>query len=628
VDAAVAEIACLAARMELPKGVVHVISDVHGEDRKLQHVLNNASGSLRSLVEEVFGSRLGASERERLLRVIYYPAEMFEHLGLAAAPPAVRAEFVRQTLRQQFSVLAALTRHFSLTDVREAFPLPYGTIFGELLLENLGHRPPRYLDTMLDALTEQGRDLEVVRLASQVIRELSVAELVVAGDMGDRGPRIDRVIGLLMRQPNVAVVWGNHDMSWMGAALGHEACIATVLRLALRFSRLPQIEEGYGISVQPLEKLAREVYGDDPALRFQPRGESLREAVQMARMQKAIAVIQFKLEAQVIARHPEYRTRDRALIERLDVQRRTVRLDGQVHPLADTSFPTLDPLDPAALSREEVDCLERLRCSFLESRILGEQMSFLTARGSSYLVRDGHLILHGCVPIDEGGSFLPLEVDGQPLAGRALFEAIDTVVRRAFRDGPVHSAPEDLDLLWYLWGGRLSPMFGKDKMATFEIYFIEDRATHEESKNPYFRAIHTREFCRRVLEEFGVDPDAGMIVNGHLPVRVEAGERPLKDSGMAITIDGAFSEALGDRGYTLILAHDGTRLAEHHHFGSVAETLSQGGDIIPKVQEIRRFDPPRRVADTEQAALLRGEIAILERLVEAYQAGAIRERRS
>ena len=623
VDAAVAEIAYLQALLQLPKGVVHVISDVHGDNKKLQHVLHNASGSLRPLVEEVFGPRLSAAEIDRLLNTIYYPMEMVRYLGLATATLEVRATFVRHTLRQQFAILAALSQHYSLQDIRAVFPPAYRTLFGELLLERLAGRPPDYMDTMLQTLTEQGKGLEAVCQASQAIHRLSVAELIVAGDLGDRGARLDKVIDLLMHQPHIAITWGNHDVSWLGASLGHAALIATVLRLSLRYRRLSQIEEGFGITMQPLEKLAREVYGDDPARCFQTRGTGLREAIQMARMQKAIAIIQFKLEAQVMARHPEYHMQHRALITQIDLERRTVTLAGKEYALTDTALPTLDPHDPTALSPEEAACMERLSRSFLESQTLGEQMRFVAQRGAAYVIRDGHVIFHGCVPVDEAGRLLPLWVDGAPRQGRALFDALEVVVQRACRE----RRPDDLDMLWYLWTGPLSPMFGKDKMATFESYFIADKATHHESKNPYFRLLHSPEFCRRILEEFGVDPASGMIVNGHVPVKVEAGERPLKDSGLAITIDGAFSEAYGDRGYTLILGHDGTRLAEHSHFESVAEALSQGADIIPKIQELRRYDQPRRVADTERGDLMRGEIALLTRLVEAYEANVLHEQR-
>lgn len=620
IDAAANEIAHLQALLQLPKGTVHVVSDVHGEFKKLQHILNNASGSLRPLVEDIFGTSLSADDKQRLLNIIYYPAQMFQFLGLLEADMATRAAFVRQTMRWQFVILKALTRHYSLRQVDQAFPPEYHTLFRELLWEVQDGRPQAYVDTMLDTLTTEDKGLQAVRWASRVIRHLSIFEVIVAGDLGDRGPRLDKVVDVLMHQPRLAMTWGNHDVSWMGACLGHEALIATVLRISLRYRRLSQLEEGFGITMQPLEKLAREVYGNDPAKHFQSRGTGLREAIIMARMQKAMAIMQFKLETQVIERRPEYNMQHRRLMNNIDLQRGTVRLNGQVYPLTDTALPTFDPANPSALSPEEEACMARLKRSFLESQTLWEQMRFVARKGTVYLRRDQHLIFHGCVPVDDTGDFLAMPVDGESYRGRALFEALNTVVHRAFRE----KRQDDLDMLWYLWTGPLSPMFGKDCMATFETYFIADKATHKETKNPYFTLMHQPEFCQRVLEEFGVDPQ-GMIVNGHVPVKVEKGEKPLKDSRQAITIDGAFSEAYGDRGYTLILSPDSTCLAEHHHFESVSDALTEGADIIPTMQDVLQFPQPRRIADTESGEAIRGEIATLKRLVAAYQTNVIQE---
>ena len=619
IDTASIEIARLEGMLQLPKGTVHVITDVHGEFKKLQHVLHNASGSLRPLVEEVFGQCLTAEEKGQLLNVIYYPEQMFQHLHVDSADTQVRTAFVQEIIRWQFAVLAALARHYTLRQVVEVFPLSYRPLFLELFWEAEAERPTGYVDTMLEALCRQAGGLQAVHWASRVIRHLSVAEVVVAGDMGDRGARLDKVMEILMDQPRLAITWGNHDVSWMGACLGQEALIATVLRISLRHRRLSQLEEGFGVTLQPLEKLARDVYGDDPARQFQGRGEGLREAIQIARMHKAITILQFKLEAQAIARHPEYRLPHRALINQLDVKKGTVRLDGRDYPLTDTAFPTLDPREPSVLSAEELLCMARLKQSFLDSAILREQMTYLARHGSSFLVRDGHLIFHGCVPVDADGNLLPLPIDGAARVGRAMFTAIDGVVQRAFRE----RRADDLDLLWYLWAGPLSPMFGKDKMTTFEGYFIADEPTRRETLNPYFRLIDTPAFCRRVLAEFDVDPGSGMIVNGH--VRVKEGERPLRNSGQAIRIDGAFSESYGDRGYTLILDSAGTHLAEHHHFESIATALTQGIDIIPRMEEVRRYSEPRRVRDTESGANLRNEIAMLERLVAAYRDNVLPE---
>ena len=621
IDAASVEIARLEAILQLPKGTVHVITDVHGEFKKLQHVLNNASGSLRPLVDAVFAQRLTLQEKGQLLNIIYYPEQMFEHLQVADAEPEVRTKFVQKTIREQFTVLAALARHYPLRLLVEVFPRTYRPIFLELLWEAEAARPAGYVDTMLRALCEREKGLQAVRWVSRVIRHLSVVEVVIGGDLGDRGARLDKVIELLMDQPRLAITWGNHDISWMGACLGQEALIATVLRISLRHQRLAQLEEGFGITLQPLEKLARDVYGDDPALQFQARGGTgLREPMQIARMHKAIAILQFKLESQVIARHPEYRLAHRALMEQLDPEKGSLMLDGRVLPLTDNAFPTVDRHQPTVLSADEVACMARLKRSFLDSAALREHMSFLARHGSSYAIRDGHLIFHGCVPVDADGHFLPVPIDGAPRAGRALFAALDELVQRAFRE----RRAADLDMLWYLWSGPLSPMFGKDKMTTFEGYFIADESCHRETKNPYFRLIDSPQFCQQVLREFAVDPGSGMIVNGH--VRVPQGERPLRKSGQAIMIDGAFSEAYGDRGYTLILDSAGTHLAEHHHFESIAAALTQGADIIPRMEEVRRYSEPRRVRDTETGTALRNEIAMLERLICAYHENLLQEK--
>lgn len=628
IDAAAAEIAHLSGILTLPKGTVHVVSDVHGEHKKLQHIVNNASGFLRPLLETVFGARLSADDKQRLLNTIYYPSQLFSHLGLAGAPAAERARFVETLLRQQFAVLGELRRRYPLDHVEALFPDDFGKLFRELLWEaprsGQTERRSEMVSAQLHALVARGRGLTAVRWASRVIRNLSVYELIVAGDLGDRGPRLDKVSDILTRQPRVTLTWGNHDVAWIGACLGHDALIATILRICLRYHTLAQLEDGYGVAIASLEKLAREVYRDDPAERFKSKAEGFREPVDMARMQKAIAIMQFKLEAQVIARNPGWDMDHRALMRTVDPERGVVVIDGVEHSLTDRHLPTVDPADPAALSAEESVCMERLRGSFFDSPRLWQHIQFWARVGATYVVRDGNLIFHGAVPVDDSGDMQALTIDGAPRGGRALFDAFSTVVQRAVR----HHRQADLDWLWYLWTGPRSPMFGKDKMTTFERYFVADKTTHKEKKNHYFQLLHDPDFCRRLLVDFGGDPESGMIVNGHVPVKPDRGEEPLKDSRKAITIDGAFSEAYGDRGYTLIFDCDGTRLAEHHHFESIAEALHSGADIVPEVRDIQRFDRARRIGDTERGDDIRGQIAALERLIAAYHENVIVEGRS
>jgi fructose-1,6-bisphosphatase-3 len=462
-----------------------------------------------------------------------------------------------------------------------------------------------------------------VRAASRLVRDLSVAEIIVAGDLGDRGPRIDRVIDYLLQQPHVSFAWGNHDASWMGACLGHTALIATVLRISLRYRRLSQLEEGYGVMIAPLERLARTVYADDPADCFKAKGTGLREDLLMARMQKAAAIMQFKLEGQTIRRHPEWELEQRNLLHRINQTEGTVEIEGRAHKMLDTHLPTLDPADPYKLSVEEQACMDRIRQSFVSSSRLWHHMLAVVRHGAMWLRRDQALIFHGCVPVDEEGQPLTLEVDGHACSGRELFDSLDRMVRGCFRRG-AERADSDTDWLWYLWSGPRSPLFGKDRMATFETYFVEDKSTHKETKNPYFQLIQNADFCKRLASDFGVVEEA-LIVNGHVPVRIEKGEAPVKHGGGAVTIDGAFSEAYGDRGYTLILAPERIALAEHHHFESISDAITEGADIVPRVTTVRAYDPPRRVADTEEGERLRASISALEKLADAYEQGLLLE---
>jgi fructose-1,6-bisphosphatase III len=618
-DAALAEIARLSAELTLPKGAVHVVSDVHGEDVKLRHVVNNASGTLRPLVERLFGERMTKDELKDFLALIFYPREVLERLEPELADPARRHAYAQRVLRDLFTIVRALAARYTLPHLGALLPPEYADLLRELLYEP--SREPSYVTAMIEPLVRSGRDQHLIRLIVRVVRDLAVSELIVAGDCVDRGPRGDRVLEYLRHQPRVSFTWGNHDAGWIGAALGQEALIAHVLRISIRYRRLSQLEEGYGITLQPLEHLVRTVYKDDPAECFKPKGTGLRETETMARMQKAAAILQWKLEGQTIARHPEWQMDHRRLLRRLDPAAGTVEIDGKAYPLRDRHFPTFDPAHPEELSAEERKCMDRLRRSFLASPQLWQHVRFLVDRGAMWLRRDDHLIFHGCVPVDEEGRFLSMVVDGEAWAGRSLFDALERVVVRSLDS----RAPGDLDLLWYLWSGPLAPTFGKDRITTLERDLVADPATHHETKNPYFKLIHEAEFCERVLREFGCDPGRGLIVNGHVPVKIDKGEDPLKRSGKAITIDGAFSEAYGDHGYTLVLEADRTFIGRHHHFESVDAAVRDGVDIIPTIAVVREWDRPRRVGDTERGAEIRAEIEMLERLVAAYRTNALRE---
>jgi fructose-1,6-bisphosphatase-3 len=626
--AVLAEIANLEAILTLPKPTVHIVSDVHGEAVKFRHVVNNASGSLRPRLERLFAGRLPAAEITELLNLFYYPRETYLALtGGAAASVAERRALIERLLPRAVEVLRDLARGYTLKHVARILPDPFDDLFFELLFGDAQARQPAFIARLSEPFVRTGRDLELVRMTARAVRNLSVGELIVAGDLGDRGPRIDRVIEHMRQQPRVSVTFGNHDASWMGACLGAPALIATVLRVSLRYRRLAQLEEGYGISMAPVEELAQALYGDDPAERFQVKGDGPRDALTMARMQKAMAIVQLKLEGQLLRRHPEWGLAHRNLLERVDLRAGTVDIDGKVHALLDTRLPTLDRADPCELSPEEATCMERLRASFVASPTLWQHMTFVAQVGSMWLRRDQALVFHGCVPVDDAGEPLDFVIDGEPRRGRALFEAFDQVVRRAFRasDGAAAARADDLDLFWYLWSGPRSPSFGKDRMATFESYLVADPAAQKEAKNPYFKKIHEVAFCQKVLAEFGVDPAGGLIVNGHVPVHPEKGESPVKQSGQAVTIDGAFAAAYGDRGYSLVLDANRIYLAEHHHFESVDDAVSQGADIVPTVTDLTRYERPRTVGETEKGQLLRREIVVLEELAAAYANHDVKE---
>jgi fructose-1,6-bisphosphatase III len=624
IDAAVAEIARYSAELTLPQGTIHVISDIHGEDQKLRHVINNASGTLRPLVERLFQEHLTPMHFQELLTLIFYPAEMVGRLERILRTPEEQKNYALRMLHELFAVVRVLAARHSLNHATGIFPAEYRELFTEILHAPGAGRDRAYVEAIVEALAEQGSLLRLIHLTGRVIRNLTIDELIIAGDCWDRGPRGDRVVEYLMQQPSVAVTWGNHDAAWLGAALGQDALICQVMRISLRYQRLLQLEEGYGIPLAPLDLLARTAYASDATESFAVKGRERWDARSMHLMHKAAAIMQFKLEGQTIGRHPEWRLEHRRLLHRMDLAAGTIELDGVVHPLKDAHLPTLDPADPYRLSQDEAGCLERLRISFLSSRRLAEQVRWMTARGHMHLVREGHLIFHGCVPVDERGEFLSMAVAGRRYAGKALFNAIEREVYRLVERPS--TAQDDLDLFWYLWSGPQSPLFGKDRITTFERDLIADSRTHLETKNPYFRLIHEAWFCEKILAEFGVDPVEGMIVNGHVPVKVEEGESPLKKSGKAVTIDGAFSRSYGDHGFTLVLEPRRTFIATHHKFESMETAIEQGADIVPSRTVVRESDQPRRVAGSQRGRQLRFSIDRLKQLIEAYRNHDLSER--
>jgi fructose-1,6-bisphosphatase-3 len=616
-EAAISEAAALRAKLTLPRGLVHVISDVHGEDMKLRHVINNASGALRQLVDQYVGDRLSPEDKHQFLAVLYYPREAINKFSHRIVASGNRLEWVYRTLCLQFEIV----RHLRAWHRRDAFERLLPGWYRELFVELGSGQRPSYIKEMIAGLAIHDRDWGAVRAGARLIRNLSCEELLVIGDLGDRGPRMDRVIETLMRQPKCNILWGNHDMLWFGSQIGHEPCMLTCLRFSLRYRKLSQLEEGYGVMMAPIERLVRQVYADDPAERFIPKGEGFRDTLTVARMQKAVAIMQFKAEGRMLERHPEWNLAHRRLLHRINAADGTVEIDGTRHPLLDRNLPTINPADPYAYSPEEQACIDRLKESFTRSMKLREHMQWLVTHGRMWTKRDEVLLFHACVPVEADGTPQTLRVDGRDLAGRELMDALGSVVRRAMRKR-WFNLDDDADWLWYLWGGPRSPLFGKDRLATFETYFIADKAAHKEHKNAYFDLMHDAAFIRRVGTLFGCGDDV-LVVNGHVPVKIEKGEQPVKAGGNAITIDGAFSEAYGDRGYTLVLEPDRIDLAEHAPFQGVEAAISDGADIVPKITPVRQYPGLRLVRDTDEGRRIARRIGDLDALVRAYHEGLV-----
>lgn len=617
-----AEISLLQAKLTLPKRRIHVISDIHGDDRKLRHVINNASGGLSNLVDEVFKGELSNEEKQTFLAFLYYPVEKLRRYQVELKDCQWRLVTIKTLLRRQFRLVRALASTIAKDEVLGLMKAEFKTLYIALLDEVSFDRDPAYVDSMIEALADYDQDITAVHEASRLVRNLVVNEVVVAGDLFDRGERGDRVIHYLKNQPKVSFTWGNHDVSWMGATLGSEVLIATVLRISLRYLRLWQLEEGYGILLSPLAKLANTVYRDDPATCFYPKRESdfLDEDL-VARMHKAVAILEFKLAGPVIERHPEWALGDRRLLHLIDYEAGTITLDGKVHPLKDTHFPTINPDDPYALTPEERTCLDRLRQSFVSSDRLWQHMLFVVGQGGMSLTRDEALIFHACVPTNEDGTFRETRIGKKSLSGGELFRELEEIVRKTYREG-AHTVTDDLDYYYWLWVHPDSPLFGKSRMATFERYFLDDPETHREVKDPYFQKIHDADFVRQMGRAFGMNDDL-LVINGHVPVKLEKGEDPVKRGGNAVTIDGAFSESYGDHGYTLVMGPNAIRLAEHSHFESITHFLDQEDDMIPRLRVLREYETPRTLSETHEAEDIDAQLCSLNSLLQAYRSGVL-----
>ncbi len=633
IRAASTTIVDLNAQLNLPKGTEHFVSDVHGEYEAFRHVLKNGSGSIKRRIDEVFGSSLSADEKRTLATLIYYPEAK---IPLILKSVADEAEWYRTTLVQLIKLCRAIAGKYLRSRVRSFLPNDLAGIIDELLQEQEHIRDKaEYYQSIIETIISTDSARTVIVALVELIQRLAIARLHVIGDIYDRGPAADLILDTLINYHSVDLLWGNHDILWMGAAAGSDACIANVIRIALRYGNVTTLEHGYGISLIPLASFAVDTYGNDPCQQFLPphadeddAGGHERRLV--GQMHKAISMLQLKLESQIILRRPEFHMEDRLLLDKIDQSSGTVRLNGAAYPLIDHSFPTVDPQQPYELTAREKAVMERLRLSFTSSARLEQHTRFLFSKGSMYLVYNGNLLYHGCIPMNDDGSFKAVQVDGQVVAGRALMDHLDRLARQGYfaTDNPARKE-EGMDIMWYLWSGAQSPLFGTEKMATFERYFIADKATHVEERNAYYVFRDQEETARKILQEFGVNPDTGHIINGHVPVMVKRGESPVKANGKLLVIDGGFAKAYqketGIAGYTLVYNSYGLLLAAHFPFESAQKAIEEELTIDSDTQILERNDVRIRVKDTDLGRSIQRQIDDLQSLLVAYRSGLIQE---
>ena len=633
IQAASTEIINLTAILNLPKGTEHFISDIHGEYEAFLHVLKNGSGAIRRKIDQIFGDTLPEQARRSLATLIYYPEQK---VPLALRQVNDEAAWYRTTLFQLIQICRVVAAKYTRSKVRKALPADFAYVLEELLAEQ-EHLDSKqdYYQSIVETIISTGRARDFIVALSALIQQLVIDRLHVIGDIYDRGPGAHIILDRLMDYHAVDIQWGNHDIVWMGAAAGSEACMANVLRFSLRYANMETLEHGYAVSLLPLASFAVDTYGDDPCLQFVPKPAgnqqyTTEELRLMAQMHKAITIIQLKLEAQVILRRPHYQMEDRLLLDKIDYRRGTIRLDGMDYPLLDTNFPTIDPADPYALTDREQLVVDRLKLSFLTSDRLQRHVRFLYAHGSMYLVYNGNLLYHGCIAMNEDGSFMAFNVDGQAFAAKAFMDRAERLGRQAyFATGSPEQKQYGMDAMWYLWSGAQSPLYGKDKMATFERYFIADERTHAERKNAYYRFRDREDAARRILREFGLDPETAHIVNGHVPVKVRKGESPIKAEGKLLVIDGGFARAYqsqtGIAGYTLVYNSHGLVLASHDPFESTQKAIEEEKDIHSKTEILETHAGRIRVRDTDMGRQIQQQIDELRLLLEAYRVGEIKE---
>lgn len=642
IDAVVTELINLHAILSLPKGTEHFVSDLHGASSAFIHMIKNASGVVRRKVDDLYANTMTEAEKRALCALIYYPDErirMVQKQGLANEAMPIEnptmVDWYRRRIYQILDVTRGVSVKYTRSKVRKMLPKNFAYIIEELLYESsIDSDRTRYFHAIIDAIIQTGRAEHLLIAISYLIHTLAIDTLHIVGDIFDRGPGAPKIMEVLSTVRDYDIQWGNHDIVWMGAFAGNWALIATVLRVSIRYANIETLEEGYGINLLPLASFAMETYGNDPCTVFQTKDfennpRLTRSAQLMAKMHKAISIIQFKLEGQTILRHPEYHMNDRLFLDKIDYANNTITIGKHSYPIQDSHLPTINPDDPYALSQEEFELMEQLARSFRKSEKMQKHLRMLYQHGSLYLVRNNFLLYHAAIPLNEDGSFMEVDVCGKRVSGKALMQRIDHVVRQAYF-GKGQEKSDALDYMLYLWCGYGSPLYHKDKMSTFERYFIAVPELEHERKGAYYTLADRRDICEMILSEFGLDPQQGRIINGHIPVRTIKGETPLRADGKRFVIDGGFSKPYqaktGISGYTLIYHSYGIQLVEHEKFESREQAIISGSDIHSRIQ-LQDFTHHRiLVRDTDRGRELSRQVDELQQLLHAYQMGFIEER--
>ncbi len=632
VASACTEIINLQAILNLPKGTEHFLTDIHGEYEQFIHVLKNGSGAVRRAVDEELGNALSDKDRRSLATLIYYPEEK---LDIIEAEEENIEDWYKITLHRLVQITKHVASKYTRSKVRKALPKEFAYVIDELITErsDISDKEMYYIE-IIHTIIRIGSARDFIVAICNLIQRLVVDHLHIVGDIYDRGPGPHVIMDALRNYHSVDIQWGNHDIVWMGAACGHLACIATVIRIATRYGNLATLEEGYGINLIPLATFAMETYKDTNCDCFGIKYNSDYDTNDLPldmKIHKAISIIQFKLEGQVIKMHPEFRMDDRLLLDKIDYDKKTITVYGKEYEMKDTDLPTVDPSDPYWLTEDELNVMMRIRQAFLKCEKLQKHIRFLYTNGGLYKVHNSNLLYHGCVPLDEEGNFKSVQVEGQTYSGKGLYDVLDNYARKAYYEkNDTKGMRKAQDYLWYIWAGPNSPVFGKDKMTTFERYFIEDKETHKEIKNPYYSMLDDEKIINKILEEFKLDVNHSHIVNGHVPVELRKGESPVKCDGKLLIIDGGFSKAYqgttGIAGYTLVANSHGMRLVQHEPFESTEAAIKKETDIISDMTQIEIAPSRIRVSQTDVGAELKDSIKQLERLLEAYRDGILVEK--